>query len=70
MTRKLRQERRTENRERGASCFAVFRDFVGLVVQNPVAGGMAAPEITADYPYLEPKDIREVLQYAARFADA
>ena len=33
-----------------------------------LASGMTKSEILADYPYLEPDDIQQVLQYAARMA--
>jgi uncharacterized protein (DUF433 family) len=40
---------------------------VGLVV-NLVANGKTAEEITAEYPDLEPQDIRQALKYAALVA--
>jgi uncharacterized protein (DUF433 family) len=37
---------------------------VSLIV-NLIAHGMSADEIIADYPDLEPEDIRQALEYAA-----
>lgn len=36
------------------------------LVLNLVANGKTVAEIIQDYPYLEPEDIRQSLQYAAR----
>ena len=52
----------------GRACIRGLRVTVSLVL-NLVAGGMTTPEIIADYPYLEPEDIRQALQYAAWLAD-
>ena len=48
----------------GRACIRGMRITVSLVV-NLVANGMSAEEIVADYPYLEPDDIRQALAYAA-----
>lgn len=52
----------------GKACIRGMRISVSLVV-NLVAGGMTSDEIMADYPDLEPDDIRQALQYAAWTAD-
>jgi uncharacterized protein (DUF433 family) len=48
----------------GRACIRGMRVTVSLVV-NLVASGMSSEEIIKDYPYLEPDDIRQALQYAA-----
>ena len=48
----------------GEACIRGMRISVSLVV-NLVANGMTVDEIIADYPDLEPEDIRQALQYAA-----
>ena len=48
----------------GRACIRGMRLTVSLVL-NLVANGMGEREIIADYPYLEPQDIRQVLGYAA-----
>jgi uncharacterized protein (DUF433 family) len=45
-----------------------MRITVSLIV-NLVANGMTAKEIVADYPYLEPEDVRQALAYAAWLAE-
>jgi uncharacterized protein (DUF433 family) len=45
-----------------------MRITVALVV-NLVANGMTPAQIVAEYPDLEPDDIREALQYAASLAN-
>jgi uncharacterized protein (DUF433 family) len=45
-----------------------MRITVSLVV-NLVANGMNPREIIEAYPYLEPDDIRQALQYAAWLAE-
>lgn len=45
-----------------------MRIAVSLVV-NLVANGMSTAEIIAEYPDLEPEDIRQALHYAAWAAD-
>jgi len=52
----------------GRACIRGMRICVSLIV-NLVANGMTADEIVADYPYLEPEDIRQALQYAAWLAE-
>lgn len=52
----------------GRACIRGLRVTLSLVL-NLVAGGMTTQEIVADYPYLEPEDIRQALQYAAWLAD-
>jgi uncharacterized protein (DUF433 family) len=48
----------------GRACVRGMRVTVSLIV-NLCANGMAAEEIVAAYPYLEPEDVRQALQYAA-----
>ena len=48
----------------GRACIRGMRVTVSLIV-NLVANGMSTEEIIRDYPYLEPEDIRQALQYAA-----
>jgi len=45
-----------------------MRVTVSLVL-NLVANGMGIEEIVAAYPYLEPEDVRQALQYAAWLAE-
>ena len=52
----------------GRACIRGMRVTVSLIV-NLVAGGMSAAEVMDAYPYLEPEDIRQALQYAAWLAD-
>ena len=52
----------------GKACIRGMRISVSLIV-NLVANGMDAKEIMAEYPYLEPDDIRQALAYAAWLAD-
>ena len=52
----------------GRACIRGMRVTVSLVV-NLVANGMSTEEIIKDYPYLEPEDIRQALQYAAWLAE-
>jgi uncharacterized protein (DUF433 family) len=52
----------------GRACIRGLRITVSLIL-NLVANGMSAQEITRDYPYLEPEDIRQALQYAAWLAE-
>ena len=52
----------------GKACIRGMRITVSLVV-NLVANGMTAEEIIEAYPYLEPEDIRQSLQYAAWLAE-
>ncbi len=48
----------------GRACVRGMRVTVSLIV-NLCANGMTAEEIVAAYPYLEPEDVRQALQYAA-----
>jgi len=52
----------------GRACIRGMRLTVSLVL-NLVANGMGEREIIADYPYLEPQDIRQALGYAALLAE-
>ena len=48
----------------GRACIRGIRVTVALLV-NLVANGMSVHEIIESYPYLQPEDIRQALQYAA-----
>ncbi len=48
----------------GQACIRGMRMPVSLIL-NLVANGMTPPEIIADYPDLEPADIKQALEYAA-----
>jgi len=52
----------------GRACIRDVRVSVSLIV-NLVATGMRTEEIIEAYPYLEPDDIRQALQYAAWLAE-
>lgn len=52
----------------GRACIRGMRVTVSLVL-NLVAQGMSVAEIVDAYPYLEPDDVRQSLQYAAWLAD-
>jgi uncharacterized protein (DUF433 family) len=52
----------------GRACIRGMRVTVSLIV-NLVANGMGMSEIVEAYPYLEPEDIRQALQYAAWLAE-
>ena len=52
----------------GRACIRGMRVTVSMIL-NLVANGMNAEEIIEAYPYLEPEDIRQVLQYAAWLAE-
>lgn len=52
----------------GRACIRGMRVTVALVL-NLVANGMSIIEIIDAYPYLEPEDIRQALQYAAWLAE-
>lgn len=47
----------------GRACIRGMRITVSLIL-NLVANGMGERKIIADYPYLEPQDIRQALAYA------
>mgnify|MGYP001774288050 CR=1 FL=1 len=51
----------------GQACIRGMRITVALIV-NLVAHGMTHEEIIRAYPYLEPEDITQALQYAAWLA--
>jgi uncharacterized protein (DUF433 family) len=51
----------------GRACIRGMRITVALIV-NLVANGMTTDQIIAEYPDLEPDDVREALQYAASLA--
>jgi uncharacterized protein (DUF433 family) len=52
----------------GRVCIRGMRLTVSLIL-NLVANGMGEREIVADYPYLEPQDVRQALTYAAWLAE-
>jgi len=52
----------------GRACIRGMRVTVSLVL-GLVAEGMNTSEIIDAYPYLEPEDVRQSLQYAAWLAD-
>jgi len=52
----------------GRACIRGMRLTVSLVV-NLVASGMSVEEIIEAYPYLEPDDIQQALQYVAWLAE-
>jgi uncharacterized protein (DUF433 family) len=52
----------------GRACIRGMRVTVSLIV-NMVANDMTHDEIVEAYPYLEPDDIRQALQYAAWLAE-
>ena len=52
----------------GRATIRGMRITVSLVV-NLVANGMSTEEIIEAYPYLEPEDIRQALQYVAWLAE-
>ncbi len=52
----------------GRACIRDTRVPVSLLV-NLVANGMTPGEIIEAYPYLEPEDVQQALQYAARLAE-
>jgi uncharacterized protein (DUF433 family) len=52
----------------GRACIRGMRITVALVL-NLTANGMTADEIVRAYPYLEPDDVVQALQYAAWLAE-
>ena len=52
----------------GRACIRGMRVTVALVL-NLVANGMSIADIIDAYPYLEPEDIQQALQYAAWLAE-
>jgi len=51
----------------GRACIRGIRITVALVV-NLIANGMSPEAIRREYPFLEPEDVRQALQYAAALA--
>jgi uncharacterized protein (DUF433 family) len=51
----------------GRACIRGMRIPVSVIV-GQIAHGAATEEVLADYPDLEPEDIRQALQYAAWLA--
>jgi uncharacterized protein (DUF433 family) len=52
----------------GRACIRGMRVTVALIL-NLAANGMTVEEIVQAYPYLEPEDVRQALQYGAWLAD-
>lgn len=52
----------------GRACIRGMRITVSLVI-NLVANGMSMADVIDAYPYLEPEDVRQSLQYAAWLAE-
>ncbi len=52
----------------GRACIRGMRVTVSLIVKL-VANGMTQAEILKAYPYLEPEDLRQALQYVAWLAE-
>lgn len=52
----------------GRACIRGMRITVSLVL-NLIANDMTKTEILNAYPYLEPEDIQQVLQYASYLAE-
>jgi uncharacterized protein (DUF433 family) len=52
----------------GRACIRGMRVTVSLLL-NLAANGMTIEEIVRAYPYVEPEDVAQALQYAAWFAD-
>ena len=63
-------ERITVDPERmdGVPCIRDLRITVSMVLGQLAAGRMT-DQLLADYPYLEPEDVRAVLEYAAAVVD-
>jgi uncharacterized protein (DUF433 family) len=51
----------------GRACIRGMRITVATII-GQIAGGTSHEEILADYPVLEPEDIRQALAYAAYLA--
>jgi len=49
----------------GKACIRGLRITVSVILKL-LAGGMTREQILADYPYLEPADIEQAIQYAAQ----
>jgi uncharacterized protein (DUF433 family) len=52
----------------GRACIRGTRVTVSLIV-NLLANGMGVEEVVEAYPYLEPEDVQQALQYAAWLAE-
>ncbi len=52
----------------GTACIRGMRVPVSVVLKL-LAGGMTREQILADYPYLEPEDLDQSIEYAAMLAD-
>jgi uncharacterized protein (DUF433 family) len=52
----------------GTACIRGMRVPVSVVLKM-LAGGMTREQILEDYPYLEPEDLDEAIEYAALLAD-
>jgi len=52
----------------GRACVRGMRVPVTVVLKM-LAGGMTREQILSDYPYLEPEDIGQCIEYAAMLAD-
>ncbi len=52
----------------GRACIRGMRVPVSVVLKM-LAGGMTREQILADYPYLEPEDLNQCIEYAAMLAD-
>lgn len=52
----------------GRACIRGMRITVSVALKM-LAGGMTREQILADYPYLEPEDIDQCIEYAAMLAD-
>jgi uncharacterized protein (DUF433 family) len=63
-------ERITVDPERmdGVPCVRDLRVTVSMVL-GQLAAGRTVEQLLADYPYLQPEDVRAVLEYAAAVVD-
>ncbi len=52
----------------GRACIRGMRVTVSLIL-NLVAAGASTAEIIEAYPYLEPDDVQQALQYAVRLSE-
>jgi uncharacterized protein (DUF433 family) len=51
----------------GKPCIRGMRVTVGMIVET-LAAGRSIEQLLADFPYLEDRDVREALAFAARLA--
>ena len=51
----------------GRACICGMRIMVGVIV-GQIADGASAEDILADYPDLEPEDVKQAMAYAAWLA--